>query len=93
MLRPRRRSVSGRPISLFWLPSLFRVGIAAPRTAAVASFVDVLAKLPVMPTTSGAKRARQAAATWLQAGEGVVDPDDRHVAEGVQRRSDRERRR
>ena len=65
--------MSGSPTSLFWLPSVRSVGIAAPRTAAVASFVDVLATLPVMPTTSGAKRERQAAATaWRPARASVT---------------------
>ena len=45
--------MSGSPISLFRLPSFFRVGIAAPRTVATASFVEVLAIEPVIPTTSG----------------------------------------
>ena len=57
-----RRSVSGSPISLFWLPSFRRVRNAAPRTVAMASFVEVLAMLPVTPTTSGSNRARQPAA-------------------------------
>ena len=82
---PRRRSVSGSPISLFWLPSLLSVGIAAARTAAVASLVDVLATLPVMPTTSGAKRARQAAADGLEAGQAVGDADRRSRRRGASR--------
>ena len=60
---PSRSSVSGSPISLFMLPSVRRVRRAAPRTAAAASFVEVLAMLPVMPTTSGVNRRRQPAAT------------------------------
>src|SRR5665811_1104133 len=62
---PRRRSVSGSPISLFAFPSLLSVGSATARTAAVASLVDVFARLPVIPTTSGSNRARQAiGAAW-----------------------------
>ncbi len=60
---PRRSTVSGRPISLFWLPSLLSVRIVVARTAATASLVEVLAMLPVMPTTSGVNRLRQPAAT------------------------------
>ena len=60
---PRRRTVSGRPTSLFWLPSVRRVANRPPRTPATASLVEVFAMLPVMPTTSGEKRVRQAAAT------------------------------
>ena len=60
---PNRRTVSGSPISLFWLPSLLSVRRAVPRTAAIASLVDVLAMLPVTPTTTGSKRRRQPAAT------------------------------
>ena len=37
------------------------------RTAATASFVDVFAMLPVTPTTSGANRRRQPAATAARA--------------------------
>ncbi len=59
---PRRRSVRGRPISLFWLPSLFSVRNWRASTAATASLVEVLAMLPVIPTTSGSNRARQVAA-------------------------------
>ena len=53
---PSRRSVSGSPISLFWLPSVLSVRPPAARTAATASFVEVLAMLPVTPTTSGSNR-------------------------------------
>ena len=60
---PRRISVSGSPTSLFWLPSVLSVRRAAPRTVATASLVDVLAMLPVIPTTSGSNRRRQPAAT------------------------------
>ena len=60
---PIRSTVSGRPISLLALPSLFRVTNRSARTAAMASLVEVLAMLPVTPTTSGEKRRRQAAAT------------------------------
>ena len=57
---------------------------ASPRTPATASFVDVLAMLPVIPTTSGRDRRRQAAATAWSARRAMVrDPDDGHVAEGV----------
>ena len=58
-----RRTVSGRPISLFWLPSLRRVRKRRARTAAIASLVDVLAMLPVTPTTRGSNCCRQPAAT------------------------------
>ncbi len=47
---------------MFWLPSLRRVRKRAARTVAIASLVDVLAMLPVTPTTSGSKRRRQPAA-------------------------------
>ena len=60
---PSRSSVSGNPISLFWLPSVLSVRRAAPRTVATASFVEVFAMLPVIPTTSGSNRRRQPAAT------------------------------
>ena len=59
---PRRMSVSGRPTSLFWLPSLRNVRKRRARTAATASLVEVLAMLPVTPTTSGSNRRRQPAA-------------------------------
>ena len=64
---PRRRTVSGRPTSLFWLPSVRRVRKRRPSTAATASLVDVFAMLPVMPTTIGVNRVRQAAATACRA--------------------------
>ena len=60
---PSSRSVRGRPISLFWFPALRSVRKRRPRTAATASFVEVLAMLPVIPTTSGSNRRRQPAAT------------------------------
>ncbi len=60
---PSRMRVSGSPISLFMLPSVRSVRRAAPRTAAAASFVEVLAMLPVTPTTSGVNRRRHPAAT------------------------------
>ena len=60
---PSRRTVSGRPTSLFWLPSLRSVRKRLARTAAMASLVEVLAMLPVTPTTSGLNRRRQPAAT------------------------------
>ena len=73
----RRSSVSGRPVSLFRLPSVRSTRWRTPSTAAVSSLVDVLPLLPVMPTTSGATRprtcsarsyrARQVSATWTTA--------------------------
>ena len=74
-------SVSGRPTSLFWLPSLRNVRKRRPRTAATASLVEVLAMLPVTPTTSGSNRRRQPAGDRTERGERIRDPDDRHVAE------------
>ena len=47
----------------------------------MASLVEVLAMLPVTPTTSGSNRRRQPAATAPSAASGVGDPDDRDVAE------------
>ena len=63
---PRRRTVSGRPISLFWLPSLRRVGSAAPRTAATASLVEVLAMLARDPDDERVEPrvARPSRAAW-----------------------------
>ena len=46
--------VSGRPTSLLRLPSDRSVRKRRPSTAATASLVDVLAMLPVTPTTTGA---------------------------------------
>ena len=62
--------------------ALERRGTSSPRTAAMASLVEVLAMLPVTPTTSGSNRARQPAARAPRAASGVRDPDDRDVAEG-----------
>ncbi len=59
---PSRSTVSGSPISLFWFPSLRSVRKPRARTAAIASLVDVLAMLPVTPTTTGSNRCRQPAA-------------------------------
>ena len=67
---PSRRTVRGRPTSLFWLPSVRSVTNRRSRTPATASFVEVFAMLPVIPTTSGANRARQAAATACSARSG-----------------------
>ncbi len=67
---PSRRSVSGRPTSLFWLPSLRSVRKRPARTAAMASLVEVLAMLPVTPTTSGSNRRRQPAASAPSAASG-----------------------
>src|SRR5450759_5047240 len=60
---PKRSTVSGNPTSLLALPSLLSVSKRCDKTAAIASLVDVLAMLPVTPTTRGEKRWRQAAAT------------------------------
>ena len=69
--RDRSRSrVSGRPTSLFWLPSLRSVRNRLARTAAIASLVEVLAMLPVTPTTSGSNRRRQPAASAPRAANG-----------------------
>ena len=78
---PRRMSVSGRPTSLFWLPSLRSVRKRRPRTAATASLVDVLAMLPVTPTTSGSNRRPPAGGDRPERGERIGDADDRDVAE------------
>ena len=59
---PRSSTVSGIPTSLFRLPSVRSVANRRSRTPATASFVDVLAMLPVTPMTSGEKRRRHAAA-------------------------------
>ena len=59
----RRSRVSGRPTSLFWLPSLASTSRVVRSTAAMASLVEVLATDPVTPTTSGWKRLRHAEAT------------------------------
>ena len=67
---PIRSSVRGRPTSLFWLPSLRSVRRREDRTAAIASLVDVLAMLPVTPTTSGSNRRRQPAASAPSAARG-----------------------
>ena len=64
---PRRSSVSGRPISLFSLPSLRSTVQRWASISAICSLVDVLASDPVMPTTSGAKRSRQTAAAERRA--------------------------
>ena len=58
----------------------------------MASLVEVLAMLPVTPTTSGSKRDRQPVATAAERGDAVADPDDRDVAEGgrVDRRAGHE---
>ena len=53
---PSRSTVSGRPTSLFWLPSVRSVANRRSRTPATASLVEVLAMLPVIPTTSGENR-------------------------------------
>ncbi|CDA73452.1 unknown [Ruminococcus sp. CAG:579] len=47
----RLKSVSGRPISLLWLPSVFKVLYFLETTSAIISFVVVLPTLPVMPTS------------------------------------------
>ncbi len=67
---PRRRTVSGRPTSLFWLPSVRSVANRRSSTPATASLVEVLAMLPVIPTTSGSNRRRHAAATACSARSG-----------------------
>ena len=67
---PSRSTVSGRPTSLFWLPSVRSVTNRPSSTPATASLVEVLAMLPVIPTTSGENRARQAAATACSARNG-----------------------
>ena len=67
---PSRISVSGRPISLLRLPSLRRVRKRVASTLATASLVDVLAMLPVTPTTSGSNRRRQPVATAHSAASG-----------------------
>ena len=68
-------------------------GTGVPRTAATASLVEVLAMLPVTPTTNGSNRRRQPAAIAPSAASGVGDPDDRDVAErGPGRRSAARRR-
>ena len=54
---------------------------ASPRTAATASLVEVLAMLPVTPTTSGSKRAPPAGGHGPERGRRVGDADDGHVAE------------
>ena len=59
---PRSSTVSGMPTSLLRLPSVRKVANRCSRTPATASFVDVLAMLPVTPMTSGEKRRRHAAA-------------------------------
>ena len=54
----RRNIVSGSPIWLFWLPSVFMVRKQEERARATISFVVVLPTLPVMPTTGIEKRER-----------------------------------
>ena len=51
----------------------------------MASLVEVLAMVPVTPTTSGSKRARQPAASRGERREHVRHLDDRDVAEPVER--------
>src|SRR3990170_7932405 len=65
--RRSRRTVRGTPISLFSLPSLLRTVRFVSRTVAMASFVELLATLPVTPTASTSKRRRQAAARAARA--------------------------
>ncbi len=66
--RPSRRSVSGSPISLFSLPSDRSTLRDRESTVATASLVEVFAIEPVMPTTRGSNRRRQAAASaWSAA--------------------------
>ncbi len=66
-VRPLSR-LSGRPTSVFWLPSVFSTWCLPLSTLATTSFVVVLPRLPVMPTTSSAgcrastQRARSASA-------------------------------
>ena len=59
-----RQTVSGNPISLFWLASAQTVGVTAAQSAPRTSFVDVF---PVEPTTATTRaslfaRTREASA-------------------------------
>ena len=78
---PIRSSVSGRPTSLFWLPSLRSVRKRADRTAAIASLVDVLAMLPVTPDDERVEPAAPAGRQRAERRERLRDPDDGDVAE------------
>src|SRR5215210_5945855 len=69
---PSRSTVSGSPISLFRLPSLRSVVRRCPRTPATASFVEVLAMLPLTATTSGSNRARHVVASAWSAARASV---------------------
>jgi hypothetical protein len=70
-----RRSVSGSPISLFWLPAVLSVRSRDPRTVATASFTEVFPTLPVIPTVNGSKRDA-AGGERLERDEGIRDEDD-----------------
>ena len=78
---PSRSSVSGRPISLFWLPSVLSVRTRAPRTVATASLVEVLAMLPGDPDDQRIEPPAPAGRDGTERGQGVGDADDRDVPE------------
>ena len=83
---PRPRTVSGRPISLFWLPSFLQGRERAAEDTSDGLLRRRLGDAPVTPTTSGSKRSRHAAAIACSAAQRVRRPDDGHVAEGVELR-------
>ena len=78
-----RSNVSGNPISLFSLAVLRSTCQRAARTSAICSLVDVLARDPVTPTTSG-ENGRAMRRRPAQGEERVVNPDHRDVAEAAE---------
>ena len=54
----RRQTVSGRPISLFWLASAQIVGVCALQSAPRMSFVEVFPVEPTTATTRASLRER-----------------------------------
>ena len=73
----RRMTVSGRPISLFWLPSFLRVTRSPARTVAIASFVEVLAMLPGHADDERVEPRAPRRGNRVEAAERVRDLDDR----------------
>ena len=83
----RRQSVSGSPISLFWLPSATTVRACGAQRAPRMSFVDVLAVEPVTATTRAVERARTAWPERAERAEGVLG-DERRRRAGRERVAD-----
>ena len=78
---PRRRTVSGRPISLFWLPSLLRVRNAVAEDRGDRLLGGGLGDAAGDPDHERGEAGPPAGRHGAERDEPVGDPDDGHVAE------------